>query len=275
MTRAQLFLGVTDNARWGENVRIACVQTKPKIMEVEENVDRAIETIDGLDADLVVLPELFNTGYALTREELERVSEEVPEGYTLNRLRDTCKERRIAIVAGFAERSGKDFYNSAVLVTPRGMKVHRKVHLFGKEKRIFKPGGDFEVHRYGKARIGMMVCFDWFFPESCRTLMLKGAEIITHPANLVLPFWPKAAMTRAVENRVFVATASRIGQERGLNFVGGSLIVSPSGNVLTSLGPSQTGVAVAEIDPSEARDKKVTLLNDIRKDRRPRAYELG
>jgi predicted amidohydrolase len=181
----------------------------------------------------------------------------------------------IGIVGGFAEKSAGRHYNSSFFITPGALHVHRKVHLFGKEKRIFSAGDGFQVHEFGNAKIGMMVCFDWFFPESCRTLMLKGAEIITHPANLVLPFWPTAAPTRAVENHVFIVTSSRIGNERGLEFVGGSLIATPGGEILSSSGNADLGCRVVEIDPGEARDKRVTPLNDIVEDRMPGAYELG
>lgn len=255
-------------------MRIGYIQTKPRIMDVVGNVSRVMGVLECLDADLVVLPELFNTGYALTLEELGQVSEKVPGGYTIEKLKDLSKERGMAIVAGFAERDGDDFHNSAALITPSGVKVHRKVHLFGKEKRLFQPGSCFEVHRYGKVNIGMMVCFDWFFPESCRTLMLKGADIIAHPANLVLPFWPKAAVTRSVENHVFIVTAGRIGKERGLSFIGKSQIVSPSGEILCSAGRSRSESAVVDVNPLIARDKCVTSLNDIVEDRRPEAYDL-
>jgi len=243
-------------------------------MEVERNVNDAVSALEDLDADLVVLPELFNTGYALTRGELEAGAEELPGGYTAERLSELCRAKGMAVVAGVAERRTNKFYNSAALITPSKVVVHRKVHLFGKEKELFEPGDTFGVHRYKRVMIGMMVCFDWFFPESCRTLMLKGADVIAHPANLVLPFWPKAAVTRAVENRVFIATASRIGDERGIHFIGRSQIVSPGGKILASAGRRRVEQAVVEVDPSEARDKTVTPYNDIVGDRRPEAYEL-
>jgi len=255
-------------------MRIAYVQTSPRILEVGANVREAMEILGGIDADLVVLPELFATGYALTREELAELSEEVASGQTLGRFRDIARERDIGIVGGFPEKSGGSCYNSAFFITPGDTHVHRKVHLFGKEKELFRPGEGFAVHGFRGTRIGMMVCFDWFFPESCRTLMLKGAEIVAHPANLVLPFWPRAAPTRAVENRVFIVTASRVGNERGLRFVGGSLIASPGGQILASSGEKGVEHAIAEVDPGEARDKRVTPLNDIIGDRRPGAYEL-
>jgi predicted amidohydrolase len=259
----------------GIDMRVGYIQTDPQITDVPGNLRRAKEVLEEIDADLVVLPELFNTGYALRRSELSGLAEAATGGPTINCLKDLSEDRGMAIVAGFAERGDGVYYNSAALVTPSKVRVHRKVHLFGEEKRLFEEGSSFDVHRYGGTRVGMMVCFDWFFPESCRTLMLRGAEVIAHPANLVLPFWPKAALTRAVENRVFIATASRVGSERGIDFIGSSQIVSPPGEVLASAGREATEHEVVEIDPSISREKSVTPLNDILKDRRPEAYRLG
>jgi len=255
-------------------LRIGYLQTRPRIMQIQRNVEDAVALLDGLDADLVVLPELFNTGYALTRQELEVVAEQPRGGYTIDRLRMLCESKGMAAVAGFAERAEGKFYNSAALITPSKLEVHRKVHLFGREKALFEPGARFAVHRYRRVAVGVMICFDWFFPESCRTLMLKGAQVIAHPANLVLPFWPKAAFTRAIENRVFIVTASRVGDERGIRFIGRSQIISPKGTVLASAGGRRVEWGVVEIDPSEAADKSVTPHNHIITDRRPDAYEL-
>ncbi len=255
-------------------MRIGYVQTRPVLGEVGRNIDEVLDIIGDIHADLIVLPELFNTGYSLSRTELVDLAEEVPDGRTLAALQEISSQKDRAIVAGFAERASEKFYNSSALITPEGIKVHRKVHLFDREKKIFSPGSSFDVHSWRGAKIGMMVCFDWFFPESCRTLMLKGAEIIAHPANLVLPFWPTAALVRAIENHVFIVTASRVGSERGLDFVGGSLIVSPKGNVLSRAGNSCIEKSVVKVDTSSARDKKVTGLNDILEDRRPTAYRL-
>ncbi len=251
------------------------MQTRPRILRVTENVDKALEVVASLDADLVVLPELFNTGYALTAEELARVSEVVPHGPTVHRILDLCRETGKGIVAGFAERAGAFFFNSAVFAAPSELRVYRKVHLFDEEKAIFQPGNGFEVIEFKGARIGIMICFDWFFPESCRTLMLKGADIIAHPASLVLPFWPRAAVTRAVENHLFIVTADRVGRERQLRFIGNSLIVSPTGECLASAGRRKVEHAVVDVDPGEARAKGVTPCNDIVGDRRPEAYDLG
>jgi predicted amidohydrolase len=182
-------------------------------------------------------------------------------------------------VFGLAEKDGNELYNSAVLIGPEGyIGKYRKIHLFAEEKEFFQPGNmGLKVFDIGLARIGIMICFDWQFPESARVLTLMGADIICHPSNLVLPYCQKAMVTRSLENGVFTATANRIGTEsRGgkdpLVFTGCSQILDNKGKTITSLGEEEVGFSVVEIDVHEARDKKVTLQNDRMGDRRPKFY---
>jgi predicted amidohydrolase len=194
---------------------------------------------------------------------------------------EIARDRRMTLVAGLAERDGDRCYNSAVAVGPDGLiGCYRKVHLFFEETLFFSPGdGGFQVWDIGTARIGVMVCFDWFYPESARTLALKGADIICHPSNLVLPYCPDAMVTRCLENRVFSITANRIGSEtRGgkntLTFIGHSEVVTPRGEILRRAPRDRADIAVVEIDPSQARNKSVNAYNDLFRDRRPSAYKL-
>jgi predicted amidohydrolase len=126
---------------------------------------------------------------------------------------------------------------------------------------------------------GIMICFDWFFPEAARTLALHGADIIAHPSNLVMPYCPDAMVTRCLENRVFSATANRIGKEdRGgnaLTYIGTSEIVSPRGEILNRLSTNESGVGVVEIDLSLARNKALNEYNNIMTDRKPPFYTIS
>jgi len=118
-------------------------------------------------------------------------------------------------------------------------------------------------------RLGMMICFDWIFPEVARKLALAGADLICHPANLVIPGKCNYSMvTRCVENRVFAITANRCGSERGVDFVGGSQIVAPDGTVIHRTPEQNEELLVCEIDPSQARDKRINSRNDLFADRR-------
>ncbi len=260
-------------------LRAAVVQTAPVFGDVRANVEQALDLIPA-GCDLAVLPELFSTGYQFrSRAEAAELAEALPGGPTAARLIEFAAAKGVAIVAGIAE-TGKDcLYNSCLLARPDGgVAVYRKSHLFWEEKLCFAPGDTgFAVHDAAAARVGMMICFDWIFPESARTLAMAGAEIICHPSNLVLPHCPDAMITRCIENRVFAITANRVGVEnrtgRRLRFIGLSRIVSPRGEILAGLDETETGAAVAEIDTAET-DKSITPLNDLWEDRRPELYGI-
>jgi len=184
------------------------------------------------------------------------------------------------IVAGLAERSGNRCFNSAVVVGPNGIiGCYRKTHLFFEETLFFDPGDTgFQVWDIGSAKLGVMICFDWFYPEAARTLALKGAELIAHPSNLVLPHCPDSMVTRCLENRVFSVTANRIGSEaRGgkerLTFIGSSEVVTPRGRILHRASRDQEELIVVDIDPAEARNKRLNSYNDLLQDRRPSFYD--
>jgi len=260
-------------------VKVAFGQMKPALLEPERNYKRAEKLVGEASkrgARLIVLPELFDTGYNFEdRREVEEVAGLVPEGPTTAFLVRMAREYGIFIVAGTAERDGFGrLYNSAVVVGPHGyVGKYRKIHLFAREKEFFEPGNlGFQVFNLGFARVGVMICFDWFFPESARTLAMKGAEIIAHPANLVMPYAPRAMPIRALENRVYTITADRIGVERGLRFIGRSQINSPSAETLVEGSEEGEEIGVADVDLALARNKRLNDYNDVFRDRRPRYY---
>jgi predicted amidohydrolase len=126
--------------------------------------------------------------------------------------------------------------------------------------------------------IGVMICFDWLFPESMRSLALLGADLIAHCTNLVLPYCQDAMKIRCLENRVFAVTANRIGTEaRGddeFSFTGKSQITDIKGKVLSSAPKDEIAADVVEIDIQRARKKKLNQFNDIVKDRKPDLYKF-
>ncbi len=256
-------------------MRVGFLQTFPVFGEKNRNISSVIPEIRRLNSDLLVLPELFNTGYQFTsKEECLSLAETVPDGRTTKALVDVSKEKRLHIVAGLAEREGSHCYNSAVLVGPKGfIGCYRKLHLFSHEKQWFEPGNTgLSVYDIGHARVGVMICFDWFFPEVARYLALKGADIICHPANLVLPYCPQAMITRCIENRIFAITANRTGIEKrsveALTFIGASQIIGTKGEVLYRASPDQEESVTVDIDPNKARDKHITPVNHLFNDRR-------
>jgi len=260
-------------------MRVAVVQTDPIFGEIETNVRNAISMMEDVEADVFVLPELFNTGYNfIDVDEVERLSENT-SGYTFDLLSTFARRKSCYVVYGFIEKTIR-LYNSASLVGPYGMMgLYRKIHLYNKENLFFSPGDlGFPVFNLPIGRIGIMICFDWTFPESARSLALKGAQLIAHPSNLVLSYCPDAMITRSIENRVFTATADRVGREkRGdstFTFIGTSEIVATNGAVLQRLGAKEPGVAIADIDLQEANNKRINQYNDLFEGRKSEQYSL-
>ncbi len=263
-------------------MKIGVYQNNPIFGEVDHNIDQVIQALNGLETDLMVLPELFNTGYQfISREEVQTLAEEIPFGKTCQAMIDLAKAKRIFLVFGIAEKDRDLVYNGAAVVGPEGfIGKYRKTHLFAEEKHCFDPGDSgFQVFDLELAKIGVMICFDWWFPESARVLALAGADIICHPANLVLSQCQQAMTTRSLENGVFSATANRVGREaRGgkppLIFTGKSQILDCGGRVLSRLTEAEPGISVVDIDILQARDKKITAQNDRFLDRRPEFYKV-
>ena len=258
-------------------MKVGVLQFSPRFGDVAWNLARIARLLSRRRADLWVLPELCSTGYQFrSRAEVARLAEPA-DGRLAALLKALASRQKAVIVAGFAERAGRRLFNSALVVGPRGvLGVYRKVHLFHRERRIFSPGESLPVFRTPFGRLGVLICYDWRFPEAARTLVLRGAGLIAHPSNLVFSNAPDAMVTRALENRVFTVTADRTGVEaripgERLRFFGSSQVVTPQGRVLFRLGREE-GVRTTRIDPAEADDKRLTALSHILRDRRPVAY---
>jgi predicted amidohydrolase len=260
-------------------MKIGFVQFKPIFGQVDKNLSLIERLIGRRQADLLVLPELCTTGYNFISKKEVLALSETTQGKSVNFFKEISKRTRINIIAGFAEKDGRIIYNSAVLVRPSGkIDVYRKTHLFGNEKKYFTPGNTgFKVFAVGQVKIGMMICFDWIFPEAARSLALQGAQVICHPANLVLPYCPDSMPVRALENRVFTVTANRTGREsRGgndLKFIGQSVIAGPNARALSRASADKETVGIVEIDPAMADNKMIIPENDLFKDRRPAYYK--
>ncbi|MFC1733048.1 nitrilase-related carbon-nitrogen hydrolase [candidate division KSB1 bacterium] len=261
-------------------MRIGFYQFMPVFGDVERNLYAIEQALSDRKADLIVLPELCTTGYQfISHDEVLNLAEAVPEGPACRRFLSLAAKTGIHIVAGIAEKDGEDLYNSAVLVSPGGtVAVYRKIHLFFEETVYFRPGAELpEVVDIGCAKIGILVCFDWLFPEIFRILAMSGADIIAHPSNLVLPYCQSAMQTRSIENRIFTITSNRYGtEERGgkqsLSFTGMSQITGVRGELLYRAATEGDKLHIVEIDPAEARDKTINRYNAIFESRRPDMY---
>ncbi len=262
-------------------IKAGFFQFSPVFGNIQHNLEIIINAIHTFDGHLLVFPELAFSGYQfVSKEEVQDLAEEIPSGPTVKALEAAVRGRDLHIVVGVAERDHEDCYNSAILVGPNGfIGTYRKIHLFFEETLWFASGDTgFRVWDIGKARIGLLVCFDWFFPESARSLALQGADILCHPSNLVLPYCPDAMVTRCLENGVFAITANRVGREQreekaALQFIGMSEIVAPDGRILCRASENDDRkLSVRELDVAEARRKKINPYNDLLKDRRPQWY---
>jgi predicted amidohydrolase len=255
------------------------IQTAPRFGDKPFNFSQVAALAAGVKADLLVLPELFATGYTfVSPEEARSMAEPAGDGPTSDFLKKLSLDTGAVIVGGFAEEHEGLVYNSAMLVAEgKVLDTYRKIHLFNREKLWFSAGNrPPEVFEINGARIGIMICFDWFFPETARLLAMKGTQIIAHPSNLVMPYCQRSMPTRCLENRVFAVTANRIGREsRGTDdflFTGASQITGIIGEVLSSAPIDTTFIDVVEIDLSEADSKQLNPLNNLFSDRRTEFY---
>jgi predicted amidohydrolase len=261
-------------------MNVAVVQTGPRFGDIAANVARIVELISSEDAELYVIPELALSGYLFESTDEAFSLSQAPEAPEFDPIAEVGRAKGAVVVVGFAERAGSDVFNSSLLISPDGGRAtYRKIQLFWGEKAVFRPGDrPPDTVEVAGVRLGMMICFDWIFPEVARSLALQGADIICHPSNLVLPYCQEAMVTRCIENKVFAITANRVGTEeragRSLTFTGLSEIVAPSGEILARASADREEVLVVEIDPLAAREKKITPTNDVLADRRPELYTL-
>jgi predicted amidohydrolase len=245
----------------------------------------AVAEASAAGARLVVLPELSDSGYVFSgADEARSCASPAATGATLSGWRSLAGRHNLAIAGGFCELGpdGK-LYNSAAIVDASGTRaVYRKAHLWDAEKKIFTPGdGAPPVVELPFGKVGLMICYDLEFPEWVRLAALAGADLIAAPVN-----WPAMPVpvgerpcdvvrvqADACVNGVFVAVADRCRVERGVSWVGGTVIVGPDGYPLA--GPvtaDEPAVLVASCELARARNKQISAHNDVFTDRRPPLY---
>jgi len=257
-------------------IKIAQIQFDPRVGELERNIKKVEILLSRTeDAQLVILPELANSGYNfLNRQHALSLASTVEESSYLNMLIETAAKYGQYIVSGFHEREGDKLFNTSLLISSKGViGKYRKIHLFMNEKQIFEKGNlglpVFELEGY---RLGMLICFDYLFPEIWRIMALKGVDIIAHPSNLVTYKAFKVVPAQAVINRFFIFTTNRIGTERDISFSGRSFAVDPEGEVIAEASEDKEEILFSAIDPSHARNKMITLKNHVLDDRFPEDY---
>lgn len=270
-----------------DDVVVACCQLAPRIGELEANRAQASVAIHAAATDgarVVVLPELAVSGYVFEDAREAGALAEPLDGATVTGWAAAARERDLVIVGGLCELADDGVLrNSAVLVDGDGLRaVYRKAHLWDREDLVFAPGAQAPpVVETALGRIGVMVCHDLEFPEWVRLPALAGADLLCAPVN-----WPAAprpegerpsevvrVQAAAAVNRMFIAACDRSGRERGVDWVGGSVIVDPDGFPLAGpAGPDDAVTLIARCRPADARDKRLGERNDVLGDRRPELY---
>lgn len=263
---------------------------EPMVGRKDANLRKSLEMIEiaaAAGADLIVLPELCNSGYVFeTRTEARALAEPIPGGATCEAWQKAAAGLQVTIVAGVAEQSQGMLYNSAVLIGPQGLVgSFRKVHLWNEENLFFEPGNyGFPVYDTPLGRIGMMICYDGWFPESYRLCALQSADIICIPTNWVpIPGQDPSreamanilCMAAAHSNSLFIAAADRVGTERGQAFNGQSLVVSCTGwPVAGPASATMEEIIYAEVNLADARRKRNwNEYNQVLRDRRRDVYD--
>lgn len=267
-------------------VTVACCQLAPVVGDPSHNrrlAERAIRTAALRGAQVIVLPELAQSGYVFADRAEALALSEAQDGPTLQLWQRLASELDVVIVGGFCERlDGERVANSAALVDARGLRtVYRKAHLWDGENAIFTPGSEAPpVVETAFGMIAVMICYDLEFPEWVRLPALAGAELLCAPVNW--PWGPRPDQERAAEvvrvqanasvNRLFIAACDRHGHERGVDWVQGSVIVDADG--FPQAGPAEGGerILLATLDLAQARNKRISRHNHLHLDRRPTLY---
>lgn len=266
--------------------RVAGVQMDVQLGQKPQNLARIedfVREAHRRGAHLAVFPECALPGYCFDSLDEARPHAEPVPGPSTQRLTATCRESGVFVVVGLLEAAGDLIYNACVLIGPEGVVGHyRKVHLpyLGIDRFAAHGQGPLAVYDSGGLRVGMNICYDGSFPEASRVMALEGADLIVLPTN-----WPPAACcfashvinTRALENNVYYLSVNRVGEERGVRFIGQSRMCQPSGDTVSEANPEGEDIFYADIDPAIARQKH--LIRDPGKheidrirDRRPELY---
>lgn len=262
-------------------MRVAAVQMTSGA-DVAENTARACREIDAAakahSAELVVLPEFFNTVYfAQYQDKAHHALAEAEDGPTLTSVREAARHNGVAVIATIYEMAGPGLYfDTAFHVDPTGEIVfrYRKVHpaaVLSLEKLYFRYGTRFDTYRLGEWRVGIGICYDMAFPETARSLAVNGAELLIAPyATSRTSMFQEVLRTRAFENGCALVAANKVGREGGWIFGGQSLIVDPTGAVLAAADTLAQTIISAEL----SRDVMMRARIDFpsRRDRRPDLY---
>jgi 5-aminopentanamidase len=282
-------------------VKVAVVQFNPILGDNQYNLEKTkhfIEEASSHGAKLIVFPECSLTGYCFdSKEEAQKYALRLDDDW-VSQLTDTSTKADAVVIVGLVEESIEQktngnmppkLYNSLLVIGSQGViGRYRKAHLpeLGVDRFVEKGMDNFQVIDTPIGKIGPLICYDVRFPEQARILALQGADILVHITNI--PITAKAQVdyllpARANENRVFVLSSDRVGEERGFRFLGKSSIFDVNGEILAQADETQETIIYAELDLTKAREKRVyypaekgkpiSHVNDLFGSRRPDLYD--
>ena len=261
-----------------EKFKIALAQIGCKRADKKENlkkIENFVEKAKNQSADLIVFPELSLTGYVV-RDQIYELAETIP-GPSTQVIEKIAEKTQTYIVFGMPELSEKTqatIYNTAVLVGPKGYigkyrKMYLPTHSVFEEKRYFRPGYQAAAFDTEIGKIGLIICYDIFFPEVSRLTRLKGAQLIVcisaSPA-VRKTFFEILTAARAIENTAFLAYVNLVGIENGLQFWGGSRLIAPNGKVLAKAKYDEEDLVMCDVNYSYIKpiETFVPTLKDLR-----------
>lgn len=262
-------------------MRIALIQMNSRAAARDENVARACAFVDEAvkgGGELIVLPEFFNVEYFPQYRDYRYMAyAESEDGYTQSAMKEKARQHGVHVISTIFELAQPGLYfDTAMLIDPKGEVVgkYRKVHpaaFLSLEKIYFRGGSSFPVFRLGEWRLGISTCYDNLFPESCRSLALRGAELIVAPyATPVDDPWENFLTTRALENGVYLAACNHVGQEGEWRMSGKSMVIDPRGKILEQASGSEEQIQWMDVDRKQVVEARRRL--PLFRDRRPEVY---
>jgi predicted amidohydrolase len=261
-----------------DRIKVALAQMSCKVGDKGYNIHKMARYIVKArkeNVELIIFPELSLTGYTM-RDLAYELAESIP-GPSTEKIEKLARENDMHVIYGMVEKTagtGAVLHNTAVFISPRGTvgryrKVYLPTHSIFEEKRYFRQGHDIVVYSTEIGRIGMVICYDIFFPETARLLRLKGAELIVcisaSPA-VRRNYFETLTIARALENTVYLAYVNLAGIEDGLQFWGGSRLITPNGNVVVQAKYDDEDLTCGVIDYTdlERTETFIPTLRDLR-----------
>jgi len=264
-------------------LNVGIIQFESMLGDVEFNVQKASEKVKEVadkGADIVCLPELFSTGYNfnILGEKFNKLSLEF-YNYTFEKMSKAAKDNGVYLIAPFSEKRNLEgiIYNSAIFFDKNGCSIgsFAKAHLWAQDRLFFKEGSELPVFDTELGKVGIAICYDIGFPETCRSLCLKGAEIIFVPAAWRiqdLDMWELNVPQRALENILFMVGVNRVGFEGDLHLFGKSKVCNPRGEIIKELKQDCELTEVVTVDLNELNTYRSQL--SYLRDRHPDIYTI-